>query len=119
MSHAHCRCLYLFPCVYSLKVQARCPGTHRLSEMSVSDFELVGFVSVLFVDVREESVVALHLPSGSKKNPALGCSRYRDVNPVPTIHWYYQYCRKNIFAPVKMKTSFFKIIHHNMALSKP
>ena len=32
---------------------------------------------------RKEGVVAIHLPTGSLK-PALGWSRYRDENPVPT-----------------------------------
>ena len=39
---------------------------------------------MLEVSEREEGVVALHLPIGSLKNPALGWSRYQDVNPVPT-----------------------------------
>ena len=38
---------------------------------------------MLEVSEREEGVVAIHLPIGSLKNPALGWSRYRDANPVP------------------------------------
>ena len=38
----------------------------------------------LEVSEREEDVVALHLPIGLLKNPAVGWNRYRDANPVPT-----------------------------------
>ena len=39
-------CLYLFPCLYLLKVHAHCPGsTPPQSELSVYDSELVGFAS--------------------------------------------------------------------------
>ena len=38
---------------------------------------------MLEVSETEKSVVALQLPNGPLK-PALGWSRYRDANPVPT-----------------------------------
>ena len=37
---------------------------------------------MLEVSEREEGVVAFHLPIGPLK-PAVGWSRYRDVNPIP------------------------------------
>ena len=40
-------------------------------------------VTLLEVSEKEEGVVALLLPTGLLK-PALGWSRYRDANPVPT-----------------------------------
>ena len=36
-------CLYLFSCLYPLKVQVHCPG--HTFHLSVEDSELVGFVS--------------------------------------------------------------------------
>ena len=86
--------------------------------MSVSDSELVGFVSLLFVDEREESVVALHLPCGSLKTlpwVAAGTEMWTQYLPPIGI---ISIAEIFFVAPVKMKTSFFKIIHHKMALSK-
>ena len=58
--------------IYPLKVQAYCLGhTPQLSEKSDWDSELIGFVSLLVVNEREEGVVTLHLPIGPL-NCALG-----------------------------------------------
>ena len=71
-------CLYLFPCLYPLKIQACCTGIPQLSELSESDSEFIGFVSLLVVKEREEGVVALNLPNGPLKtcsglDPVLSC----------------------------------------------
>ena len=70
-------CLYLFSCLYSLTVQARCPGnTPQLSG-------LCSFCYSLDVSEREEGIVVLHLLIRSLK-PALWVgSGYRDANSVP------------------------------------
>ena len=38
---------------------------------------------MLFVNEREEGVVALHLSTGPLKNKILGCNQYQVVNPLP------------------------------------
>ena len=74
-----CFCLHLFSCLYSLKVQACCPGyTPQLSELTIS------FVSLLVVNERKEGTMALYISIGHLKY--LGWSRYRDANLVPTSH---------------------------------
>ena len=53
LRHLQCCCLYLFPCFYSLKVQARYPGhTSQLPGLSVQDSELVGLVFWVMRDKR-------------------------------------------------------------------
>ena len=46
------------------------------SQLSVEDSNLVGFVSLLPVNERDDGVVVLHLPIGPLK-PALGWSRFK------------------------------------------
>ena len=52
---------------------------HLRFKHAVLGSELVGFISLLVVNEREEHVVALHLPIGTLET-ALGWSRYRDAN---------------------------------------
>ena len=69
-------------------IRASCYST-RLSwaHTSVSNWAVClghKVVTLLEVSEEEEGVVAYHLLIGPLKKPALGCSRYRDANPVPT-----------------------------------
>ena len=54
-------CLYLFMCVYLLKIQAYCPG----HTPQLYNSELI----IVFVSVREEGGGALHLPNGTNPIP--------------------------------------------------
>ena len=69
-------------CYTSRGALASCTETSAICAIHLG--QQVSSYWVLDVRLREVGVVALHLPTGSLKKPALDWSRYRDANPVPT-----------------------------------
>ena len=56
--------------------------------------------------VREKGAVAVHLPTGTFRNPALGWSRYRGENPVPQLVRHTDKGRKEMFYLTTHSTHF-------------